>query len=89
MTKCYLSIVIPTYNEESRITQTLSALLDYAQQLDYSYEIIVADDGSEDSTTDLVESVASQHPSIRLVKLEHRGKGWAIKNGRLQAEGRY
>lgn len=89
MTKCYLSIVIPTYNEESRIKQTLSTLLNYAQQLDYSYEIIVADDGSEDSTTDLVESVASQHPSIRLVKLEHRGKGWAIKNGILQAEGRY
>ena len=89
MTKYYLSIVIPTYNEEARIKQTLFTLLDYARQQDYSYEIIVADDGSQDSTTDLVESVANEHPCVRLVKLEHRGKGWAVKNGILQAEGRY
>lgn len=85
----FLSIVIPAYNEEVRITQTLETLVDYLQRQSYSWEVVVADDGSEDATASLIEAAANQHPGIRLVSLDHRGKGWAVKGGMLSAQGRY
>ncbi len=51
----YLSIVIPAYNEEKRIGKTILAINEYLQKQNYSYEIIVADDGSKDNTVNLVK----------------------------------
>jgi len=85
----FLSIVIPAYNEEMRITQTLNTVMDYVRGRDYSWEIVVADDGSQDGTAALVEAAARENPEIRLVRLGHGGKGWAVKNGMLQAQGQY
>ena len=85
----FLSIVIPAYNEEVRITQTLETVVGYLQRQSYSWEVVVADDGSEDATASLVEAAASDNPGIRLVSLDHRGKGWAVKGGMLSAQGRY
>ena len=85
----FLSIVVPAYNEEARITQTLATLVDYLKRQSYSWEVVVADDGSEDGTASLVQAAASDNPGIRLVSLDHRGKGWAVKSGMLSAHGRY
>ena len=85
----FLSVVIPAYNEEVRITQTLETLVDYLRRQSYSWEVIVADDGSEDGTAGLVQAAANENPGIRLVSLSHRGKGWAVKAGMLSAQGRY
>ena len=45
-----LSVVIPAYNEELRISQTIREVVTYLDSQDYGWEIVVADDGSTDTT---------------------------------------
>ena len=85
----FLSIVIPAYNEEPRIIRTLGQVVRYLNSRDYRWEIVVADDGSTDDTAHLVDGFASRHRNIHLLRLTHRGKGWAVKNGMLKAVGEY
>ena len=62
MAQPFLSIVIPAYNEESRIAQTLDTVVNYVEGRGYSWEVVVADDGSQDGTADLVEAFAQRKP---------------------------
>ena len=89
MIQPYLSVVIPAYNEASRIRATLEQLHAYLSAQDYLWEILVADDGSADATAQLVAAFAADHPGVRLLSLEHRGKGWAVQQGMLAAGGQY
>ncbi|MQF49107.1 glycosyltransferase family 2 protein [SAR202 cluster bacterium AC-647-N09_OGT_505m] len=72
-----------------RIAQTLDTLVAYVRNQGYSWEVVVADDGSQDRTAAMVKATAREYPEIRLVSLEHRGKGWAVKAGMLEAQGKY
>ena len=89
MSQVFLSIVIPAYNEESRIGNTLERVLGFLRLQPYSWEVLVSDDGSTDATGRLVAGMAALHPNLRLLSLRHRGKGWAVKNGMLAAQGQY
>ena len=89
MSQLFLSVVIPTFNEEARITDSLSKVIEYLQGQDYSWEVVVADDGSTDRTVGLVGQAMVGHPNVRILHLQHRGKGWAVKNGMLAAEGEF
>ena len=60
MEKIYLSVIIPAYNEEKRISRTLLDIDSYLAQQDYSYEIIVVNDGSKDKTVQIVNKLASE-----------------------------
>jgi dolichyl-phosphate beta-glucosyltransferase len=82
-----LSVVIPAYNEESRLPDTLGRVDAYFQQRSYPVEILVVDDGSSDGTAAVVKAFALQHPSVRLVQNEHRGKGYTVRTGVLRALG--
>jgi dolichyl-phosphate beta-glucosyltransferase len=84
-----LSVVVPAYNEEQRLPDTLSQILAYLDRQGYRSEIIVADDGSTDKTAQMVEQLCGQHASIRLLRLDHRGKGFAVRAGALAARGEY
>ena len=85
----FLSVVIPAFNEELRITETLAIVTKYLAAQDYEWEVIVADDGSTDHTALLVGQVIVEHSNVRILRLAHGGKGWAVKNGMLAAEGQY
>ena len=85
----YLSVVIPAYNEEIRISRTVREVVDYLGGQDYEWEIVVADDGSADATARMVPEAAGGDPRVRVLTLEHRGKGWAVKNGMLAASGQF
>ena len=89
MPEPFLSVVIPTYNEELRIAETLAKVTEYLAAQNYEWEVVVADDGSTDNTAQLVGQVIVEHPSVRILRLRHGGKGWAMKNGMLTAEGQY
>ena len=89
MSSCYLSVVIPAYNEERRLPTTLADVTDYLRRQDYAWEIVVADDGSEDSTAGLVQDAAQAEGNVRLISLPHRGKGSAVKHGMLAAVGEF
>jgi dolichyl-phosphate beta-glucosyltransferase len=83
----HLSIVIPAYNEENRIGDTLRLAEAYLSKQGYDSEIIVVDDGSTDRTAALVQTLC---PEVRVIAYErNRGKGYAVKTGMLAALGDY
>ena len=85
-----VSVVIPAYNEEQRITSTLDRLIADAAPFRI-LEIVVVDDGSSDRTAALVTASAHASPlPIRLVQLpNNRGKGAALRAGVTAAVGDY
>ena len=85
----YLSVVIPAYNEERRLPTTLRRSLDYLAQQPYTSEVIVADDGSSDGTAAYVDRLLDAHRNLFLLRLDHRGKGYAVRAGALMARGEY
>jgi len=84
-----ISIIIPAYNESSRIGNTLSAITQYFAGKNYSYEIIVVDDGSGIEYAAQLKKYTEGIPHSRMISLPHRGKGFAVKNAMLGARGDY
>jgi dolichyl-phosphate beta-glucosyltransferase len=82
------SIVIPAYNEGERLAPTLEKVLAYVRQQGWDAEVIVVNDGSRDNTAELVRSFAAKDSMVRLVENPgNRGKGYAVRNGMLNARG--
>ncbi len=85
----YLSVVIPAYNEERRIIESLREVVDYLDAQSYTWEVVVVDDGSTDFTASLVKEVARANPDVHLICIPHGGKGWAVNHGMLWSSGEY
>ncbi len=85
------SIIIPTYNEEKRIENTLIRIASYlSQKFGADYEIIIVDDDSEDKTVEIVKKLSRENEKIKLLLNEiNSGKGYSVKKGMLSAEGSY
>ena len=89
MNPLFLSIIIPAYNEERRLPVYLASVLDYLEQLDILYEILVVDDGSQDATAEVVARFMQENTRVKLIRLpRNRGKGNAVRTGMLQASGK-
>lgn len=86
-----LSIIIPAYNEEKRLPLTLERIIEYLSiHYQGDYEIIVADDGSTDGTTQIVSTFMKRHPELHLLKLaQNRGRGAAVRDAVFQAKGEF
>lgn len=83
-----LTIVVPAFNEASRIGQTLRHLRDFASAGDHPCDLIVIDDGSTDGTADIVRRFSDPALSVRLITTPaNRGKGHAVRAGLLAAAG--
>src|SRR5690606_20443702 len=85
-----ISVVLPAYNEEAMIGQTLKEVCDYLKGIEdrYPWEVIVVDDGSRDRTSEIVEEFARDEPRVRL--LRHRTNfnlGQALRYAFNQARG--
>lgn len=82
--KPYISLIVPAYNEESRLGNTLRLAIAFLNTLPYPYEIIVSDDGSKDKTID----VAKSFDEVKVVEApRNMGKGAAVKRGIFAACG--
>uniref|UniRef100_A0A0K0EUE9 dolichyl-phosphate beta-glucosyltransferase n=1 Tax=Strongyloides venezuelensis TaxID=75913 RepID=A0A0K0EUE9_STRVS len=90
--KCYLSIIIPAMNEQERIGTMLQECTEYLsarskKEKDFTYEIIVVDDGSKDDTSEIAYKYAIHN--LRVLKLaKNKGKGGAIRDGVLHCGGK-
>jgi dolichyl-phosphate beta-glucosyltransferase len=83
-----LSVVLPAYNEQERLLDTLAGWQEYLSAQEYSWEIVVSDDGSRDGTVAVAEAFAASNPAVRVLRAErNRGKGGAVRAGVLAAEG--
>ena len=83
-----ISIVIPAYEEEERLSDPLRQIFAFIEREKLSAEVIVVDDGSRDKTSETAEKVCAEFPDIpsKVIRYEqNRGKGYAVKTGLLAA----
>ncbi len=84
-----ISVVIPAYNEEKRLPETLPHVLNFLESQDRKWEVLVVDDGSVDRTAEIVEQLVREHPGLELVRERHGGKGHAVRSGMQRARGAF
>src|SRR6202140_3799549 len=83
-----LSIIIPSYNEEARLPETLQRIAEYLPTLGLRTEVLVVDDGSTDRTAAVAESFCGKVPGLRvLLNGTNRGKGYSVRHGMLESQG--
>jgi glycosyltransferase involved in cell wall biosynthesis len=89
MAQPFLSVIIPAYNEAERIPLTLVDIDKHLSKAEYSYEILVVNDGSKDKTAEVVRSMEKMIKNLKLVdNPENKGKGGVVRQGMLLAKGR-
>ncbi|RLB83632.1 MAG: glycosyltransferase family 2 protein [Deltaproteobacteria bacterium] len=85
-----LSLVIPLYNEEQCLKKNFETIKVYLDTLAMDYEIILVNDGSNDSTMSIIGEIVQRNSCVRsLNNLKNRGKGHAVRSGVLSAAGEY
>lgn len=81
-----LSVIIPAYNEENRLSKTLQAVDTYLKKQSYDYEILVVSDGSTDNTVQVAKDTGIT--GLRVIdNKENHGKGYVVRQGMLEAKG--
>ena len=86
----HLSVVIPSYNEQDRLKRFIPDIVDYFRSKNFTFEIVVVNDGSRDQTAETARGLAKTFPMLRLIDLQpNRGKGGAVRAGMLEARGDY
>jgi dolichyl-phosphate beta-glucosyltransferase len=83
----FLTIVLPAYNEEQRLPASLAAIVEYFSKQPYDWELIIVDDGSDDSTAAVASQFSDDSESIHLLRRTHMGKAPAVRAGALAATG--
>lgn len=85
-----LSVVVPAFNEEDRLGDSLRKILTYLRAEIPRAELIVVDDGSTDRTVEVAESVCGEFADICTKVLgydKNRGKGFAVRKGLCKSKG--
>jgi dolichyl-phosphate beta-glucosyltransferase len=84
-----LSIVIPAYNEESRLGPTVRDIVTYCRSGGRPFEVIIVDDGSRDDTSGVGRRLTEEFPELKLIRLAaNHGKGYAVRTGVVNSLGR-
>ncbi|MFB6264616.1 MAG: glycosyltransferase family 2 protein [Bradymonadaceae bacterium] len=87
-----VSIVIPIYNEEGILSASVADLTEKLAddpRWDYSYELILTENGSTDSTIEVARELMRRHPELRLLHTPEPNYGLALRRGIQEAQGTY
>ena len=84
-----VSIVIPVYNEEAILHAAIVDLRERLQDVSWSYEIVLAENGSRDDTLKIAKSLAQKYGQVRFISVPEPNYGRALREGIEAAKGRY
>jgi dolichol-phosphate mannosyltransferase len=83
-----LSVVIPAYNEEETVSETVEGIVSVLSREEIEHEVVVVDDSSTDGTAAVVKGVSERHPQVRCLPSPFRnGFGFAVRAGLDAFEG--
>ncbi|KKR72771.1 MAG: Glycosyl transferase family 2 [Candidatus Roizmanbacteria bacterium GW2011_GWB1_40_7] len=86
----FLSIVIPAYNEAHNMQNgVLDGVVSFLKTKNYTWEVILVDDGSTDDTKRLLQSFVRKHKYFKLIENPHQGKAGTVTTGMLKTQGTY
>jgi len=86
----YLSIVIPAYNEADNFNaKVLDPMVKYLSKQNYSYEVLIVDDGSTDGSPDLIQKFVKKTPNWYLITNPHQGKAQTVATGVKNSKGEF
>ncbi len=84
-----ISVVIPLYNEEDSLPELCDWIVGVMSANNYSYEIILIDDGSKDKSWEVIENLSAQNRSIKGIRFRRNyGKSAALNEGFIASQGR-
>ena len=82
-----VEVVVPVYNEEKALPQSIPALCAYLETyFPYRWSVVIADNASTDATPAVAEGLASSYPGVCVLHLEEKGRGRALKAAWLASE---
>ncbi len=85
-----ISIIIPNYNEAENVSRgVLTHIVSYLKKQPYAWEMIVADDGSTDGSLAVISRFAAKDERVKVLRLPHAGKPYALRAGIKAAKGQY
>ncbi|OGO33597.1 MAG: glycosyl transferase [Chloroflexi bacterium RBG_16_54_18] len=88
MANPFLSIVIPAFNEEKRLPDTLEQVYSFIKDQPFESEVLIVENGSTDRTLEESQEFSQKHEQFHVLEVS-RGKGLAIRRGMLEAKGEY
>jgi glycosyltransferase involved in cell wall biosynthesis len=83
----FLSVIVPAYNEGTRIASTIATIRNTLDRRHPDWELLVVDDGSTDDCVEVARAAADGDRRVAIVPAMHGGKGAAVRRGMLQARG--
>jgi len=89
MSAPHLSLIIPAFNEEGRLLDSLEKLASFLSKQSYASEVLIVENGSTDRSFEIAQAFCKNHPGFFVKHLAGRGKGLAVKWGMLAAKGSY
>ena len=86
-----LSIVVPAYNEQTRLPATIRRILEYLSVSEWLFhELVIVVDGSTDGTVEVASEFARDNPNVRVLRNPgNRGKGYSVRHGMMEARGEW
>lgn len=85
----FLSIIIPAYNEETRLPHALGQAFEFLDKQEYSSEIVVVENASSDRTLDVARRLTHTYPTLIVLHEDLPGKGRAVHRGVMEAHGEH
>jgi len=82
-----VSIVIPIYNEEAILQSAVAGLLEALEEVPWTFEILLSENGSRDRTTEIATKLMERHAEVRLIHSDEPDYGKALRRGILAARG--
>jgi len=88
--KPLVTVLIPNYNEIENVKRgVLANILSYLKKQKYSYEVLISDDGSTDTSVLAIKEFIDKHKEVKILYNRHAGKPYALRSGIKAAKGQY